>query len=139
VKRDEPLVLTPHDREFARLNEGAEPGDDRIGAATSLAAKLGATVLLKGDRTVVATPDGPAYVNPSGTPALATAGTGDVLAGLLGSLLAAGVAPGRAAVAAAYAHGLAGRAAAARGPVTSADVADALPGALRAAGLWSVR
>jgi ADP-dependent NAD(P)H-hydrate dehydratase / NAD(P)H-hydrate epimerase len=118
-------VLTPHDREFARL-AGGEPGSDRVGAARRLAAATGAVVLLKGDRTVVATPDGRAYANPTGTPALATGGSGDVLAGLLGSLLAAGVEAGRAAAAAAYLHGLAGRAAARHGPVTAADVADAL-------------
>ena len=66
-------------------------------------------MLLKGDRTVVATPDGTAWANPTGTPALATAGTGDVLAGLLVSLLAAGLPADRAAVAAAFVHGLAGR------------------------------
>ena len=75
-------------------------------------------------------------MNPTGTPALATAGTGDVLAGLLGSLLAAGVPADLAALAAAYAHGLAGRYAAGRGPVTAVDVADALPPALARAGLW---
>ena len=83
-------------------------------------------MLLKGDRTIVATPDGRVYVNPTGTPALATGGTGDVLAGLLGSLLAAGLPAEHAAVAAAFVHGLAGRLAAARGPVTAADVADHL-------------
>ena len=66
-------------------------------------------VLLKGDRTVVATPDGTAWVNPTGSPALATAGTGDVLAGLLVSLLAGGLPADRAAVSAAFLHGLAGR------------------------------
>ncbi|WSA08246.1 NAD(P)H-hydrate dehydratase [Micromonospora sp. NBC_01813] len=122
--RRAPTVITPHDREFARL--AGAPGDDRVGAALRLAAWMRATVLLKGDRTVVATPDGRAYVNPTGSPALATGGTGDVLAGLLGSLLAAGLAPERAALAAAYAHGLAGRAAARGGPVTAVEVAGAL-------------
>ena len=133
--RAAPTVLTPHDREFARL-AGEQPGPDRVGAALGLATRLGAVVLLKGDRTVVASPSGQAYVNPTGTPALATAGTGDVLAGLLGSLLAAGVPADLAALAAAYAHGLAGRYAAGRGPVTAVDVADALPPALARAGLW---
>ncbi|MFY1697664.1 NAD(P)H-hydrate dehydratase [Solwaraspora sp. WMMA2101] len=123
--RRAPTVVTPHDREFARL-AGGQPGDDRVAAALRLAAWMRATVLLKGDRTVVATPDGRAYVNPTGTPALATGGTGDVLAGLLGSLLAAGLAPEHAALAAAYAHGLAGRRAAAAGPVTAAEVVAAL-------------
>ncbi|KKJ97014.1 NAD(P)H-hydrate dehydratase [Micromonospora sp. HK10] len=123
--RDAPIVVTPHDREYARLC-GETPGADRVAAAQRLAAWMNAVVLLKGDRTIVATPDGRAYVNPTGTPALATGGTGDVLAGLLGSLLAAGLAPERAAAAAAYLHGLAGREAARGGPVTAPDVATAL-------------
>jgi hydroxyethylthiazole kinase-like uncharacterized protein yjeF len=124
-QRKAPTVLTPHDREFARL-AGEPPGADRVAAAQKLAAWTNAVVLLKGDRTVVATPDGRAYANPTGTPALATGGTGDVLAGLLGSLLAAGLPAEMAAVAAAYLHGLAGRRAARHGPVTAPDVARAL-------------
>ncbi|MER6594170.1 NAD(P)H-hydrate dehydratase, partial [Micromonospora purpureochromogenes] len=123
--RDAPIVVTPHDREFTRLC-GEEPGADRVSAALRLAAWMNATVLLKGDRTVIGTPDGRAYVNPTGTSALATGGTGDVLAGLLGSLLAAGLAPERAAATAAYLHGLAGREAARGGPATASDVAAAL-------------
>lgn len=134
-ERSAPTVLTPHDREFARLNGGREPGDDRVGATLGLAARTGAVVLLKGDRTVVGTPDGRAYVNPTGTAALATAGSGDVLAGLLGALLAGGLPAERAAVAAAYAHGLAGRVAAEAGPVTATDVIDALRPALARAGI----
>ncbi|GAA4922634.1 NAD(P)H-hydrate dehydratase [Actinoplanes utahensis] len=125
LRRDAPLVLTPHDGEFTRL-AGESPGADRAGAAARLAAWTNAVVLLKGDRTVVATPAGEIWANPTGSPALATAGSGDVLAGLLGSLLAAGVPPVRAAVAAAYVHGLAGRWAARHGPVTAPDVAAAL-------------
>ncbi|MER7458120.1 NAD(P)H-hydrate dehydratase [Micromonospora sp. NPDC126480] len=124
-RRDAPIVVTPHDREFTRLC-GETPGADRVAATLRLAAWMNAVVLLKGDRTVIGTPDGRAYVNPTGTPALATGGTGDVLAGLLGSLLAAGLAPERAAAAAAYLHGLAGREAARGGPVTASDVATAL-------------
>ena len=123
--RDAPIVVTPHDREFRRLC-GEEPGADRVAAALRLAAWMNATVLLKGDRTVVGTPDGRAYVNPTGSPALATGAAGDVLAGLLGALLAAGLAPERAAVVAAYLHGLAGREAARGGPVTAPDVVAAL-------------
>jgi hydroxyethylthiazole kinase-like uncharacterized protein yjeF len=125
LRRDAPLVVTPHDREFARL-AGQEPGPDRVGAACRLAAWLNAVVLLKGDRTIVATPSGQAYANPTGSAALATGGSGDVLGGLLGALLAGGLPPERAAVAAAYVHGLAGRRAAQGGPVTAADVAAAL-------------
>nr|BFE76589.1 bifunctional ADP-dependent NAD(P)H-hydrate dehydratase/NAD(P)H-hydrate epimerase [Actinoplanes digitatis] len=125
LRRDAPLVITPHDGEFARL-AGERPGADRVGAACRLAAWINAVVLLKGDRTIVATPSGEAWANPTGSPALATAGSGDVLAGLLGSLLAAGVPPERAAIMAAYVHGLAGRRAERDGPVTSPDVAAAL-------------
>jgi ADP-dependent NAD(P)H-hydrate dehydratase / NAD(P)H-hydrate epimerase len=125
LRRDAPLVVTPHDGEFKRL-AGEAPGADRVGAACRLAAWINAVVLLKGDRTIVATPGGEVWVNPTGSAALATAGSGDVLAGLLGSLLAGGLKPERAAVAAAYVHGLAGRRAATQGPVTSADVARAL-------------
>jgi hydroxyethylthiazole kinase-like uncharacterized protein yjeF len=125
--RTAPLVVTPHDREFSRL-AGGDVGADRVESALGLAAKMNATILLKGDRTVVASPDGSAWVNPTGTAALATGGSGDVLAGLIGALLAAGLTPMRAAVAGAFVHGLAGRAAEELGPVTSADVAAALPG-----------
>ncbi|MGI5147521.1 NAD(P)H-hydrate dehydratase [Plantactinospora sp. CA-294935] len=123
-ERDAPIVVTPHDREYARLC--GEPPRDRVGAALQLATWMNAVVLLKGDRTVIATPDGRAFANPTGTPALATGGTGDVLAGLLGSLLAAGLSAERAAASAAYLHGLAGQEAARRGPVTADDVAAAL-------------
>jgi hydroxyethylthiazole kinase-like uncharacterized protein yjeF len=125
LRRDAPLVVTPHDGEFKRL-AGEAPGADRAGAACRLAAWINGVVLLKGDRTIVATPAGEVWANPTGTSVLATAGSGDVLAGLLGSLLAAGLPPERAAVAAAYVHGLAGRRAAEQGPVTSPDVAAAL-------------
>ncbi|MEU4425003.1 NAD(P)H-hydrate dehydratase [Actinoplanes sp. NPDC024001] len=125
LRRDAPLVLTPHDGEFKRL-AGEAPGADRAGAAARLAAWTNAVVLLKGDRTIVATPGGEIWANPTGSPALATAGSGDVLAGLLGSLLAAGLPPARAAAMAAYVHGLAGRRAALDGPVTAPDVAAAL-------------
>lgn len=124
-KRDAPTVVTPHDREYARLC-GETPGADRVGAALRLAAWMNAVVLLKGDRTIIGTPAGRAYVNPTGTAVLATGGTGDVLAGLVGSLLAAGLSAERAAAAAAYLHGLAGREAARGGPVTAPDVAAAL-------------
>ena len=124
-RRDERTILTPHDREFARLT-GAEPGPDRVAAARRLAHERQATVVLKGHHTVIAGPDGQVWVNPTGSPALATGGTGDVLAGLMGSLLAAGLEPTRAAVMACFVHGLAGRAAARKGPVTAVDVAHEL-------------
>ncbi len=125
--RTAPTVVTPHDREFERL-AGAVPGEDRVSAARQLAQRWELVVLLKGDRTIVAGPDGGCLVNSTGSPALATAGSGDVLAGLLGALLASGVPAERAAAAAAFAHGLAGRAAATRGPVTARYVLAALRG-----------
>lgn len=128
--RDAPLVITPHDREFGRL-AGEAPDGDRVAAALRLASWINGVVLLKGDRTVVATPSGEAFANPTGTAVLATGGTGDVLAGLLGALVAAGMSPVRAAVSAAYLHGLAGREAARRGPVTAPDVLAALGTVLR--------
>ena len=74
--RRAPTVLTPHAGEFARL-AGAPPGDDRVGATRKLADALGATVLLKGNVTVIAEPGGPVYLNPAGQSWAATAGSGD--------------------------------------------------------------
>jgi hydroxyethylthiazole kinase-like uncharacterized protein yjeF len=117
-------VLTPHDREFERLFGALGP--DRISAARQAARDSGATVLLKGYATVVAEPSGRCFVHPVGAPALATAGSGDVLAGLVGSLLAAGLAPGPAAATGAYLHAAAGQRAAASGPVVAGDLIAAL-------------
>ncbi len=121
-------VLTPHDREFARF--GTPVGADRIGSTRRLAADLGVVVLLKGDATVVAAPDGTAFVNATGTSDLATAGSGDVLSGVLGSLLARGVPAAEAAAAAAHLHGRAGQVAAARGPIVAGDLVRRLPEAV---------
>ena len=101
--RAAPTVLTPHAGEFARL-AGAPPGDDRVAAARKLADRLGVTVLLKGNVTVVAEPGGPVYLNPAGQSWAATAGSGDVLSGIIGALLAAGLPAGEAAAAAAFVH-----------------------------------
>jgi ADP-dependent NAD(P)H-hydrate dehydratase / NAD(P)H-hydrate epimerase len=135
-RRDAPKLVTPHDREFARL-AGDTLGPDRMAAAGDLAASLGAVVLLKGDRTIVASPDGTIWANPTATAALATAGSGDVLAGLVVSLAAAGLPLERAAVAGAFVHGLAGRWAEAEcggdhAPVTAVAVAAALPAVIAA-------
>lgn len=129
-RRSAPTVLTPHDGEFARIAKG--PSADRIGSARAAAAVLDAVVLLKGNATIVAAPDGRVWVNPTGTPWLGTAGSGDVLSGLIGSLLAAGVDAPLAAAAGAYVHGVAGQLAAADGPPSSVDVLHALRPALRA-------
>lgn len=122
-------VLTPHDREFARLM-GADVGDDRIGAANEAAERCESIVLLKGDRTIIAAPGGVPFVNPAGSPALATAGSGDVLSGLIGSLLAGDVPAHFAAACGAFAHGLAGRHAAAAGPVSASRLVDAVRSAV---------
>ena len=128
--RRAPTVLTPHDREFARIADG--PSADRLASAQTAARQLGATVLLKGAATIVAAPDGRAWINPTGTPWLATAGSGDVLSGLLGSLLAGGLEAPLAAATAAYVHGVAGQLAAAGGPPSAVDVLEALRPALAA-------
>ena len=122
------VVLTPHDGEFARL-AGAPPGPDRLGAARGLAARLGAVVLLKGPCTVVAHPAGEVLVVTSGDARLATAGTGDVLAGVVGALAARGLDPFRAAAAAAHLHGRAGDLGWADGLVAG-DLPALLPAAL---------
>ncbi|HZQ28289.1 MAG TPA: NAD(P)H-hydrate dehydratase [Acidimicrobiales bacterium] len=99
-------VLTPHDKEFERL-AGRPPGPDRMADVRSLASSRNATVLLKGSTTLVAEPDGTVLFAATGTPALATAGTGDVLAGVVGAFLARGLPPLRAAAFAAHVHGAA--------------------------------
>ncbi len=88
--REVPTILTPHDGEYALLT-GHRPGDDRLGAARRLAADTGATVLLKGPTTVVASPEGDARFVVNGDQRLATAGTGDVLAGIIGAVAASGL------------------------------------------------
>lgn len=125
-------VLTPHDREFARVF--GEIGADRIGAARRAALDVHATVLLKGDATAVAGPDGRVYLNPTGTPWLATGGSGDVLTGLIGALLASGLRGPEAAAVGAYVHGLAGQIAAADGPPSAREVLGALRPAIASIG-----
>src|SRR5262249_44709566 len=112
----------------------------RMEHARAAAERFGACVLLKGSTTVIAPPqDGPLLVNPTGTSWLATAGTGDVLAGLAGALLAQGLAVAQAAAAAAYLHGIAARYAAGgaglgltgEAPIGARDVVSALPEPIR--------
>jgi hydroxyethylthiazole kinase-like uncharacterized protein yjeF len=124
-----PVVITPHDREFARV--ASEVGPDRIAAARSAAATLGVTVLLKGNATVVADPDGRALVHPSTTSWAATAGSGDVLTGILGALLAAGLEPWWAAGCGAFVHARAASLAAAGAPVPASAIQGAIPDAIR--------
>jgi hydroxyethylthiazole kinase-like uncharacterized protein yjeF len=163
LARSAPTLLTPHAGELGRLLD-VDPADveaRRLEHARMAAAELGVTVLVKGSTTVIAAAGGgsaagPALVNPTGTSWLATAGTGDVLSGLAGSLLAQGLDPGEAAGVAAYLHGLAARLAAAGegggpgpagggsggasghgawdeadAPIGAADVITALPAAIR--------
>ena len=160
LDRAAPMLLTPHAGELGRLL-GVDPADieaRRLEHVRRAAADLGATVLLKGSTTVIAAPDGgPVWANLTGTSWLATAGTGDVLSGLAGALLAQGLAVGQAAAAAAYLHGLAARLAvtgagerpgpavlsraapnaaagaigSAAAPIAAADVIGALPDAIR--------
>ena len=103
ANRAAPTVLTPHAGEFERL-AGSPPGDDRVGATRKLADRLGVTVLLKGNVTVIAEPGGPVYLNSAGQSWAATAGSGDVLSGIVGALLAAGLPPAQAAAVAAFVH-----------------------------------
>lgn len=131
-QRTAPTVLTPHDGEFALLT-GAAPGHDRLVAARRLAADTGCVVLLKGPATVVADPRGRTLVVTTGDPRLATAGTGDVLAGIIGALLAADVPALEAAAAAAWVHGQAARRAPATGMIAS-DLPDFIPAVVEAFG-----
>lgn len=121
-------VLTPHDGEHARLT-GAAPGPDRVAAAGDLARAAGCFVLLKGSTTAVAAPDAGVFLVTAGDARLATAGTGDVLSGAIGGLLAQGVDPGRAAAAGAHLHGRAAHLGPVRGLVAG-DLPDLLPAAL---------
>jgi NAD(P)H-hydrate epimerase len=130
------LVLTPHPGELGALTvqDVEEIQADRCGAARRAAAATRATVVLKGAGTVVAQEEGPAHINLTGNPGMATGGTGDVLAGLLVGLLAQGLQPLDAARAAVYLHGKAGDLAAWRrsqAGVVAGDVIDEIPYAFR--------
>ncbi|MET0736089.1 MAG: ADP/ATP-dependent (S)-NAD(P)H-hydrate dehydratase [Microbacterium sp.] len=144
---DAPLIVTPHDREHHRLREAlglAAADGDREAAARETAAALGGVVLLKGARTLVAAPDGSVIVVDAGIPWLATAGTGDVLAGAIGALVASAAAADGArdasslaalAASGAWLHGraaalAAGDLGAQGGPITALDLAEALPRAV---------
>jgi len=132
ARRSAATILTPHAGEAARLL-GCDPehvAANRIAAARELAALARAIVVLKGDDTIVCGPVGPLAISPGGSPALASAGTGDVLSGVIGAWLAKGVDPFEAAAAGVLGHVLAGREAAARrgaDHVVASDVIDALP------------
>lgn len=134
--RKVPAVLTPHPGEAARLagRTVLEIEGDRLRVAGDLASRYNSVVLLKGRYTAVAEPGGALRVNPTGSRALATAGSGDVLSGIVGALLARGLAPFSAAAASAYLHGLAGEEAEREiGPdgVLAGDLLPRIPAALR--------
>ncbi|MBI4664811.1 MAG: NAD(P)H-hydrate dehydratase [Nitrospinae bacterium] len=107
-RRKHPTIITPHPGEMGRLTgqTAAQVQQDRLKAASALAMETGAIVALKGAGTVISTPDGANYINPTGNEGLASGGTGDVLTGLIGGLLAQGAEAWKAAVAGAYIHGL---------------------------------
>jgi NAD(P)H-hydrate epimerase len=128
ARRSGPLVLTPHDGEFARLG-GDVDDPDRIEATRAMAAAYGCVVLRKGPTTVVAGADGQVLVVTAGDARLATAGTGDVLTGIIAALLALGLTPVRAAAGGAVLHGRAGHLAWPRGLVAG-DLVEHLPRAL---------
>ena len=139
LPRQAPTLITPHAGELGRLlgTDPARVAARRLEHARRAAGQLGVTVLLKGSTTVIASPDAePVLVNPTGTPWLATAGSGDVLSGLSGALLAQGLTPARAGLAGAYLHGLAGRLAASpdgagQAPIGASNLVRALPAAFR--------
>ena len=136
VDRAAATILTPHEGELGRLLErdSSAVRAARLESAREVARRAGAVVVLKGDDTLVATPEGRVAISPGGAPGLATAGTGDVLSGVIGAMLAKGMPAEHAAAAGVLAHLHAGRAAAEpHGPdsVIASDVIAALPIALR--------
>lgn len=132
-----PPIITPHPGEMARLEADATPqtvNSDRIGTASRFARERGLFVVLKGARTVVARPDGAVAICPTGNPGMGTAGTGDVLTGMMVGLLAQGLPSWEAACAATYLHGAAGDLAAARigeAGMIAGDVIEEIPYALK--------
>jgi hydroxyethylthiazole kinase-like uncharacterized protein yjeF len=131
-QRKTQMVVTPHPGEMARLT-GMSVEDvqgNRMETAKEFAAKYGVITVLKGAKTIIADPDGTVYINPSGNPGMATAGTGDVLTGIIAGLIGQGVKPLDAAVAGVYLHGMAGdRAAEEKGQhgLIAGDIAEGLP------------
>jgi ADP-dependent NAD(P)H-hydrate dehydratase / NAD(P)H-hydrate epimerase len=133
LDRSQPTVLTPHSGELARLlsRDSAWVNAHRLEAARMGAEQLGATVLLKGADTIIVSPDG-GVVSDLGPPSLATAGTGDVLTGVVASFLSKGLEAGTAAAAAAVAHGRAAALAKHHAGLVASDLLDLLPEALEA-------
>jgi len=138
AQREKATVLTPHPGEMARLlgvdKESVQK--DRVKALRRAVSETRGTVVLKGRHTLVGNTRSEVWLNPTGSPSLASAGTGDVLAGAIGAILARGIAPDLAAGAGVYIHGLAGERAGKRRPwgVVAGDVIDALPKAIASLG-----
>ncbi|MBI4238711.1 MAG: NAD(P)H-hydrate dehydratase [Deltaproteobacteria bacterium] len=138
AKRRTPIIMTPHPGEMARWLgvETETVQNDRIGCAQRVARERGCYVVLKGHWSVIATPAGEVLINPTGNPGMATAGSGDVLTGVLTGLLAQGMPPREATCAAVYLHGMAGDLAAERlgqAALIASDIIDSLPAAIQCA------
>lgn len=133
------VILTPHPGEMARLcgASTAEVQRDRLGRARALATERRVTVVLKGARTLIAQPGGQVAVNPTGNPGMATGGSGDILSGLLGALLAQGLTAEAAAHLGVFAHGLAGDLAAARTGEAGLIATDLLEGLCQVWRRWA--
>jgi hydroxyethylthiazole kinase-like uncharacterized protein yjeF len=129
------VVLTPHPGEMARLagTTTEQVQADRIGVSKAFATSYNSIIVLKGNRTVIATPDQEVYINPTGNPGMASGGTGDVLTGMIGGLVAQGLPLLEAAKWGVFLHGLAGDLAAqeiGEIPLIASDIIDYLPDAL---------
>lgn len=136
TRRGRLTVLTPHDGEFLRLTQGKAIGPDRENAASTFAQQHGCVLVLKGHRTITAFPDGETFVNTTGNPGMAKGGSGDVLAGMILSLLGQGLAPKQAVPAAVWLHGAAGDLAAAdlgEYGMTPSDLLQRIPAAIQQA------
>ena len=134
TRRGRLTVLTPHDGEFLRLTQGKAIGPDREGTAAAFARRHGCVLVLKGHRTITAFPDGETFVNTTGNPGMAKGGSGDVLAGMILSLLGQGIEPKKAVPGAVWLHGRAGDLAAARlgeYGMTPTDLLEEIPFAIR--------
>jgi NAD(P)H-hydrate epimerase len=132
LSNPEDVVFTPHPKELSRLlgMSTAEIQADRLGAAAKAVSKFGCNIVLKGAHTVVATPAGGSFIIPTGNAGMATAGSGDVLTGIIGALLAQGIPAAHAAVAGAYIHGAAGDTASlhvGEDGMIASDIAEAIP------------
>ena len=134
TRRGRLTVLTPHDGEFLRLTGGRAIGPDREAAAVAFARTHGCVLVLKGHRTITAFPDGETFVNTTGNPGMAKGGSGDVLAGMILSLLGQGIPPKQAVPAAVWLHGKAGDLAAEQWGeygMTPGDLLQQIPEAIR--------